>query len=498
MQKIAILYDASQAVLSTFELDEVLAEILGIVRDYFQMQNAAILLVDRAHNELYVKTHFGRAKLEMDVRQGVGQGIIGTAARLKRPLYVPDVRKDPRYIERFPETRSELAIPLMVRDEVVGVLDLQSEEVDFFDNETIDLLTLFSTQASIALENARLYSLEQRRAKQLEAINAIARQTTAVTDVDELLNRVCVLLLENFVVDQVAVLLNEDGQLRLRAQRGTLSIMLQTGSVLPEGSGLSWQALEGGKSVICSDVRACANYLPGCKETLSEICVPLIFFGRKIGVLSLERAIAGDFEADEIKTIEAVADICAGAIQNANVFEQTKQLAYKDGLTGIFNRRYFEMRIAEELERSIRYGTSMAVVMLDIDHFKRLNDEFGHLLGDEVLKQVSNELLRQVRKGDLVTRFGGEEFAILLPQTNGDNAMEAAEKLRRSVAEFHFPGVPRPVTISAGIGDFPHFGKTRDEIVSAADEALYAAKQAGRNRVMMARGVKRAGAVPSG
>src|SRR5213592_1397448 len=149
MQKIAILYDASQAVLSTFELDEVLQQILIIARDYFHLPNVSILLLDKETNELYVRSQIGWDQKSDSVRVPIGTGLIGTAAKEKRPVYVPDVSKDPRYLPCSKKTASELAIPLMVRDEVVGVLDCQSENVDHFDSETIDLLTLFSTQASM-------------------------------------------------------------------------------------------------------------------------------------------------------------------------------------------------------------------------------------------------------------------------------------------------------------------------------------------------------------
>lgn len=140
----------------------------------------------------------------------------------------------------------------------------------------------------------------------------------------------------------------------------------------------------------------------------------------------------------------------------------------------------------EEVERARRYGTGMAVIMADIDQFKRLNDEFGHLLGDEVLRQASSLFHQQLRKIDVVCRFGGEEFAILLTQTTVKPAVTIAEKLRRMVEGFQFPGVPRTVTISAGVAAFPTHGKTRDELIRAADNGLYAAKQAGRNRVCLA------------
>jgi diguanylate cyclase (GGDEF)-like protein len=186
-----------------------------------------------------------------------------------------------------------------------------------------------------------------------------------------------------------------------------------------------------------------------------------------------------------------VADICATATQNAHYVERVKQLAYLDGLTGIFNRRFFELRIEEEVERARRFDSGMAVIMVDIDQFKRLNDEFGHLLGDEVLRQVSSLFYQQLRKIDVVCRYGGEEFAILLSQTNLQHAMSVAEKLRRLVETWQFPGVPRSVTISAGTATYPDHGTTRDALVQAADSGLYAAKQAGRNCVRVACEVER-------
>jgi PleD family two-component response regulator len=159
--------------------------------------------------------------------------------------------------------------------------------------------------------------------------------------------------------------------------------------------------------------------------------IPLISFGQTLGVLTLHSARLNAFRKSELQSLESVADICANAIQNAHYVERVKQLAYLDGLTGIFNRRFFELRIEEELERARRYGAGMAVIIADIDQFKLLNDEFGHLLGDEVLRQVSSLFHQQLRKVDVVCRYGGEEFAILVSQVNAQQALAIAEKLRR-------------------------------------------------------------------
>ena len=229
MQKIAILYDASQAVLSTFDLDEVLQRILVIARDYFHLQNVAILLLDKDTDQLCTRSQIGGEQGFDKVRVSIGTGLIGTAAQKKRPLYVPDFTKESRYKPWGKKTRSELAIPLMVRDEVVGVLDCQSENPDHFDSETVDLLTLFSTQASMALQNARLYSLERRRASQLEAINTVARETTVVLDVKELLSKACAKIRPAFEVSHVSMLVKEEEDLVLQAHHGDLTIQSQIG-----------------------------------------------------------------------------------------------------------------------------------------------------------------------------------------------------------------------------------------------------------------------------
>ena len=164
MQKTAVLYDAGQAVLSTFDPDEVLQRILAIARDYFHLQNAAILLLDEETQQLCVRSQIGWDEGQDKIRLGLGEGLTGVAALKKQPIYSPDVKKDPRYVCAAKATRSELALPLLVRDQVVGVLDCQSTRLDHFDKETIDLLTLFSTQASMALQNARRWWVTALRA----------------------------------------------------------------------------------------------------------------------------------------------------------------------------------------------------------------------------------------------------------------------------------------------------------------------------------------------
>src|ERR1700736_1194521 len=486
MAKIAVLYDAGQALLSTFDLDEVLQRILGIARDYFNLQNVAILLLEKEPQRLRVRSQIGWDAGEDKISLGFGEGITGAAAAKKQPVYAPDVSRDSRYVCSAKSTRSELAIPLMVRDEVVGVLDCQSDRVNHFDNATIDLLTLFSTQASMALQNARLYSLERQRARQLQAINAIAQQSTAVLDLEELLSRVCCLIQDAFQVSHVSLFLREESDMVLRAHHGTLTPRIPQGGRFPANREPWLGILASGGTFIEKDLLSASDGLRLFDGSDSRMSIPLVSFGQILGVIGLHSSNPDAFRETDLQSLESVADICATSIQNAHYVERVKQLAYLDGLTGIFNRRFFELRIMEEIERARRYGTGMAVIMADIDQFKPLNDELGHLLGDEVLRQVSSLFHQQLRKIDVVCRYGGEEFGILLTQTSAPYAVSVAEKLRKMVESWQFPGVPRRVTISAGAAAFPDHGTTRDELVRAADTGLYTAKQAGRNRICLA------------
>ena len=331
-------------------------------------------------------------------------------------------------------------------------------------------------------------ALAAKRAERLEAIREVARQTTAVLDLDELLTVICRLLLEWFNnIDQATVLLCEGEALRLRAYEGRLTPKLPMGSLLPSDTGVSSRALSELKSIICDDVKSAEGYSAAFEETQSEMSVPLTFFGEKLGVLALSSATKNAFDLDDTQPLEAVADICAAAIQNTYYFESMRQLAYVDGLTGVHNRRYFEMRIQEELERALRFQSGMAVIMVDVDHFKTLNDEFGHLMGDEVLRGVAGTLKQQLRKIDMICRYGGDEFSIVAPELEGENALALAENLRCYIEAHPFPGVPRPVTISCGVARFRLNGKTRDELVGAADKALQTAQRRGGNRVLLAR-----------
>lgn len=168
---------------------------------------------------------------------------------------------------------------------------------------------------------------------------------------------------------------------------------------------------------------------------------------------------------------------------------RVEYMAITDALTGLYNRRRFHDVLTKEFERAKRYATPFSVAMLDIDHFKAVNDEYGHLVGDNILKEVSNILLKSTRDIDTASRYGGEEFVVILPNTETKNALIGAERMRSSIEKFKFPEIKGKITVSIGIAGLPDSDVTNEEkLLRCADAALYQAKQKGRNRIEIANG----------
>jgi len=225
---------------------------------------------------------------------------------------------------------------------------------------------------------------------------------------------------------------------------------------------------------------------PACGAALA---VPIFSRGAVFGVVAVYgSAHAGGFGPDDIETLEALVRQAETAIDNVFLHQDAQRLSITDGLTGLWNRREFDLRARQEVDRASRYQRTMALVMCDLDHFKDLNDTWGHQGGDAVLVELSERLKRSTREIDWVVRYGGEEFALIVPETDIEHAATLAERIRRAVADapFEYDGQPIAVTVSLGVAAFPESGRSVRELVTAADAALYDAKRAGRNQVRIA------------
>lgn len=228
----------------------------------------------------------------------------------------------------------------------------------------------------------------------------------------------------------------------------------------------------------------------------SIIVIPIVFHEEVIGTLFLRTSRARtSFDENEIRLCQAVANVSANALYNAFLFEKVgdektrlERLAITDYLTGVYNIRYFYHRLAEEYSRSERYGVPLSCLMLDIDHFKEINDRYGHKTGDIVLREFAQLLRRHTRRSDVLARYGGEEFIMLLAQTGVEGALTKAEAVRAFVGRHRFRGLKGRQGVTVSIGVATHLDgavSSRDELIAYADNALYTAKTGGRNRVVV-------------
>ena len=276
---------------------------------------------------------------------------------------------------------------------------------------------------------------------------------------------------------------------------------------VPVGHGIAGTVAASGRPVVVSaaadqeagrDGAATATAPPGGAPRApaepaasTQVSVPLVAQGRVLGVLSVyERETGEPFTLEDASVLADFAVQAAVAVENVQLHEEAERLSLTDAVTGTWNYRYFERRLEQELERSRRFGRLFALLLLDLDHFKLVNDRHGHQLGDQVLVELTRRITAIVRDIDTFARYGGEEFVLILPETNLVGGIAVAEKLRGAVASAPFAVRPGGegvrLTVSLGVACYPEHATSTSELLRAADTAMYEAKRRGRDRVMTA------------
>lgn len=329
-----------------------------------------------------------------------------------------------------------------------------------------------------------------------EAMIDSASALNSTLNFDEVLDRILTNL-ENVISHTFAniMLVNDGGTVKIvRAHgydaKGLENLFQNVNLTVSETPALLKMAMNGTPLVI-TDTRADPGWMnmPGKSETRSYLGAPIMVKGKVMGYINVESEHPHNYDKHHGRQLLAFADQAAVAIENSRLFEKVEQMAVVDTLTGLYNRRHFYELGEIEIERAKRYNSPLSLLMIDLDHFKNINDTYGHGIGDSVLQEVSEVIGTTLRKIDVPGRLGGEEFVVLLPETNLSNGMIVAERLRKAISKIQVPvenGTPRYVTASLGLAAMDEKNSDLKSIITAADEAMYKAKDQGRNRIQVA------------
>ena len=276
----------------------------------------------------------------------------------------------------------------------------------------------------------------------------------------------------------------EKQELKLVASRGSSRVKEKLGDIFDH-----W-VLRNRKSLIIEDATKDFRFPPqeaGVAEGRFRalISVPLISENKVIGILRMDSYTVAIYTQDDLRILNILSDLSALAIQNACLYAKTQELAIKDSLTGLAVRRHFVDRLKEEIKRSARKNTNLSVLMIDIDRFKDYNDRYGHLSGDLVLRHIAGILSSSVKEGDVVSRYGGEEFVVMLCGRDRSEAVAEAENVRNAIkrSPLKLRRQDANITVSIGVSCYPKDALLEEELVRTADDRLYKAKAGGRDKV---------------
>ena len=319
-----LLLEVADVVNTTLDLDTTLRRVAELVRKVIDYEIFGILLLNDKTQELYFRFSLGHSRdVAERFRIKVGEGVTGTAAQKGEAVLVGDVSADPRYISALPNVRSELAVPLIVKNRVIGVIDIESPLPNHFTEEHKRLLTLIASRMAIGIENARLYTRISRQAKTLLLLNEIARELTSILNVDQLLKRIGELLTRLIDYQMFSILLLDPAGETLQ-HRFSLRFQenIHLKNDIPLGKGIVGYAAQHKEAVLVRDVKKDPRYIETNPETRSELAVPLIYNDKVIGVLDLEHTKRGFFTDDHQRTMITLAAQIAIAVENARLYEQ--------------------------------------------------------------------------------------------------------------------------------------------------------------------------------
>jgi sigma-B regulation protein RsbU (phosphoserine phosphatase) len=415
---LTLLMEVGEQITSTLDLEVLMVRIAELVKRVINYKFFAILLLNERTQELRIRSSVGHPEERVrKLRIKVGQGIVGRAAQERRSILVNDVRKEPSYIESVPSIQSELAVPLILKNRVIGIIDLEADTTDFFTDQDINLLELLAGRMAMAIENARLYRRSLRQSRTLQVLNEISRELSSVLVLSELLRKVGTLTKRLVNYHRFSIMLADE-----QAKTFNSVLTLRQDESLPDkttvrfGQGIVGAAAASLQPVVSPDVSQDPRYIRIYPDTRSEMVVPLIYHGRLIGVVDLESPTANYFTEDHVRIFSTLAPQIAIAIENARLYERVLRSE---------SRLERDLKRAQEIQMHLMPGTSPRIPGLEID------------LRFQPARQLGGDLY------DFLN-YGKDRHVLAIGDVSGKGAPAAlygalAGGILRSLAPLHLP-----------------------------------------------------------
>lgn len=394
---------------------------------------------------------------------------------------------------------SYIWVPLMVKNALRGVLTLsEKKDGSLYSDQELVFISQLATQAAVAIDSA---ILDQEKSQATVALGRKMENLSVLYDVTKAMNfvndlkKTLLLILDksrtavNAQKGSIMLLNKETQMLEVKVVRGIDPIAerkINDGEFectkIKVGEGIAGKVAETMQYMVVDDTTKDNRFKKSDASNVDNIvCLPLVAEGECIGVMNITNKMTGEkFSQEDVNLLLTLSGQVAVTINNANLYH----LAITDGLTQLFINRYFKQKLHDEILRAKRYKHPLSLIMTDIDHFKKFNDTYGHQQGDAVLVTTAKIYKKTVRETDIPCRYGGEEFTIILPETDTEGAALTAERLRKEVEAYEYPGLKGDklkVTVSLGVATYPIHAEDVDGMVEKADIALYACKEGGRN-----------------
>jgi diguanylate cyclase (GGDEF)-like protein/putative nucleotidyltransferase with HDIG domain len=376
-------------------------------------------------------------------------------------------------------------VPLLLYERPIGAMILESPQERALDYGHLEMMRVLASEVVIALENTRLFREERAKSRRLTLLNNISRNIITTLNPDEMLAKIAEELEQGLDYSHIGIgLLDYSAkEVVIQAEAGQRKGALGRRLGL-DGNVVGRVARTGQMTVVAYDGQE-ASGQPVIEGSISAIALPIVYADLLHGVLYVETDQASDFPQEEVLFLGTLADLISGALHNALTFQKAQEQAITDGMTGLKTHRFFMEALSAEWKRSTRAGRAFSVVLMDLDRFKFVNDFYGHLDGDLVLQRVARILETNCRRSDVVARYGGDEFIILMPETDATQCHQLAAKLRSCISSDPVLR-EKNVTSSLGVSTFPLSGSTPQELIQVADASMYLSKHQGGNAVSTA------------